>query len=247
MTRLAFGAKVRQAGQAAGCGSRRWFAAASLIAASSDARAAVPMPPAVRPKMCGVTSNRASRGFIDAAGASAHSLVIVSSRFKIMLASRGPGGQLRRVELCARAAIRPTCEQFRRGCRGVAANSPGAARSRPGSARQLRSAGVRGQCQANRNADRARLGVAPPSAQHALGQPAGGFHVGRIVHQHQGLQRRVGAHSADQARFAIRGVERRSCSGGGQVRFQNVYMLRRYRPSPWSCCILPAVDRHVLP
>ncbi len=71
-------------------------------------------------------------------------------------------------------------------------------------------------------------------AERALRELARGLDVGRIVQQHERLERRVGPRAAAGALLAIRGVEGRE-RGGGAVRFQNVYMLRRYRSSPLLC------------
>ena len=81
---------------------------------------------------------------------------------------------------------------------------------------------------ASRKAYARRLVVVVPAfGQRALGQRARRLHVGRIVHQHQRLQRRVGQRAAGRALLAIRRVERRPATAGGAVRFQKVYMLRR--------------------
>ena len=69
--------------------------------------------------------------------------------------------------------------------------------------------------------------------QHTFGQGPGGFHVLRIVPEDEACNgvevawrrathtSRVGASSVIMA-------------GGGEVRFQNVYRLRRWLPSPVS-------------
>ena len=49
----------------------------------------------------------------------------------------------------------------------------------------------------------------PRLLHHPLGELAGRFDVGRVVHQDQGLERRVGPRPADGADLAVRGVERR--------------------------------------
>ena len=61
----------------------------------------------------------------------------------------------------------------------------------------------------------------------SLGELPCGLDVGRVVEQDQGLKRRVGPAAADGAGLAVGGVEGRSSDGGGEVRFQNVYIVRR--------------------
>jgi len=71
----------------------------------------------------------------------------------------------------------------------------------------LLGAGLAGRCAVEGEGD-PFVGPGAGLIHHSLGQLARGLHVRRVVHQHQRLERRVGASAADGAGLAVRCVER---------------------------------------
>ena len=61
----------------------------------------------------------------------------------------------------------------------------------------------------------------------SFGEGAGRFDVLRFVQQQQRLQRRVGALAADRSTLRAKARRVMVIIGGGDVRFQKMYMLRR--------------------
>ena len=247
ITRLALGGKCR-AGSAPCSPAGGGAASPRAIAVQQRASAAVPMPAAARPKKCRRVSSRRfvsgsigtprrrdrrrSQGLVrcDVPPRRRYSLVTVSSRLRIKLAiivqAASSAGVERGVALATRrppAVSRP---------HPVGLKSASCSSETFSSTASSSAAGAGRVAQRKANAIRVRRALAP-SVHHPLGQPPGRFDVLHVVHQHERLQRRVGARAADGAGFA-RGASNVTSDGGGEVRFQNVYMLRRYRPRPCS-------------
>ena len=156
----------------------------------------------------------------------AYSLVMVSSRFRIVLATMVQAASSLRSSFGS-AGVSPTLSSFRAASSVAGGIAPIPARSR--SSRTAHFAGVGlargGQAKAEAHA-RCRI-CGRPARGCALGQHARRLHVSRIVQQHQRLQ--AACWSQCGAPCTSRGRARRtwSATAGGTVRFQNVYMLRR--------------------
>ena len=141
------------------------------------------------------------------------SRVIVSCRFSSTRATRGPGGQFGRRQVVRRRAI-AHLQQLLGGLGVGRVLARGASRS---SGRQhLRLARRRRAAKAWRKAHRKPLGRGrAPFADHPRGQHAGRLDVGRVVQQHQRLQRRVRPRPLHGALLAASRRRRPAGSGAG--------------------------------
>ena len=208
MTRLAFGAK---------CGPicPEPAAMANRSSRISAPKAAAPMPRAVSP-------NNWRR--VEMEIEFVHCFVMVSSRLRITLAtvvhaaSSAGSSRLSRddsptpMSLYGRSAIGrertpPSLEQLAQD-----ADLPARRRARRRQPERV---------------DDPALVILPAFEQRALRQRAGRLDVGRVVHQRQRLQRRIGQGAAGRALLPIGRVEDRERRRVERVRFHNVYMPRR--------------------
>ena len=150
--------------------------------------------------------------------------VIVSSRLRIVLATivQAASSAVSRLALCLDS---PTCSSFRRlrrdwrgSCKLGVVEFEQHVRSPPLWERATWPAGTRSSM-------RCLSDLA--SHHHAFGQLARGLDVSRVVHEHQSLQRRVGARAAHGAGFPVRRVKGATASAAARFVSKRCTSLRR--------------------
>ena len=136
----------------------------------------------------------------------------------------GPGGQFGGVEpLVARSFARRASSLFG-GCAVAGGRSPAAARGRA-SARAPRAARAAGGGQAEGPGD-PLLGRRSAFGQHPFGQLPRGLDVRRVVHSTRACSG-VLVRARRTTHVSRSGASKVTSDGGGAVRFQNVYIVRR--------------------
>ena len=222
MTRFAFGGEVRQAGQAAVGRSRsRAVAGRQRLVQQRRQRRGADAGGRSAEEVRGESCRSA---YLAGAGPCAHSLVIVSSRFRIMLGDGRVGGEFARDRAPRRRGDSPTCEQLLRPPRVARGSRPGARRSPPRRTAQLVRRRAAGRWPAGRPSVEPVLGRRRrPRVSIRCGQDAGRLDVGHVVQQRQRLQRRVA--SASRGRCRSRGRRRRT----------SVMRRRRRRSASRTC------------
>ena len=140
-----------------------------------------------------------------------HRLVEVQDR----AGDHRPGGQLGDVEaLVARRLAH--LEQLQCRLRGRRDRRTGCASNRSRSTASSAGFGRRAVARRKARAIRASSGAGCLLGHQPLGELARGLDVGRVVEQHQGLERRIGPGAADGAGLAIGGVEGRRATAGAR-------------------------------
>ncbi len=177
-----------------------------------------------------------------------HPFVTVSSRFRITLATMVQAASSIGVELLV--ARRLADGQQLRGGLGVLLIRRATARRRSAPARPARARWVAGPSPGGRRTRSAPPARSrPPVSIRSASLRAASTYVGSFIST--SACSGVFVRSRRTVHVSRSGASNVLSVGGGTVRFQNVYMPRRYRSAPWLCTYVCAVNSraegHLLP